>query len=120
MLSLIPKERVAALHSPQEHALLTNGPAQGPSSSVNAICAHMTPRQRQVLAVMMQGKSNKAICRALNLAEPTVKNHVTAILKALNVSTRTEAVVKVTTAAASSLSCSYTIATSYSTTWKQV
>jgi len=44
---------------------------------------------------MMQGKSNKAICRALDLAEPTVKNHVTAILKALKVSNRTEAVIAV-------------------------
>ena len=44
---------------------------------------------------MMRGKSNKAICRILNLAEPTVKNHVTAILKALKASNRTEAVVLV-------------------------
>ena len=36
---------------------------------------------------MMQGKSNKLICRALDLAEPTVKNHVSAILKALEVTT---------------------------------
>jgi DNA-binding NarL/FixJ family response regulator len=42
---------------------------------------------------MMQGKNNKLICRTLNLAEPTVKNHVTAILKALKVSNRTEAVI---------------------------
>jgi FixJ family two-component response regulator len=33
-----------------------------------------------VLALMMQGKSNKAICSVLELAEPTVKNHVAAIL----------------------------------------
>jgi DNA-binding NarL/FixJ family response regulator len=44
---------------------------------------------------MMSGKSNKAICRILKLAEPTVKNHVTAILKALKVSNRTEAVIMV-------------------------
>jgi len=43
----------------------------------------------------MQGKSNKAICRVLNLAEPTVKNHVTGILKALEVTNRTEAVIAV-------------------------
>jgi DNA-binding NarL/FixJ family response regulator len=43
----------------------------------------------------MEGKSNKAICRVLNLAEPTVKNHVTAILKALELSNRTEAVIAV-------------------------
>jgi DNA-binding NarL/FixJ family response regulator len=53
----------------------------------------LTERQKAVLALMMQGKSNKAICRALDLAEPTVKNHVTAILKALGVTNRTEAVI---------------------------
>jgi DNA-binding NarL/FixJ family response regulator len=55
----------------------------------------VTERQLDVLALMMQGKSNKAICRALNLAEPTVKNHVRAILKALKATNRTEAVIAV-------------------------
>lgn len=55
----------------------------------------LTARQLDVLALMMQGKSNKAICRVLNLAEPTVKNHVTAILRALKVSNRVEAVIAV-------------------------
>src|SRR6266568_7010383 len=55
----------------------------------------LTERQIDVLALMMQGKSNKAICRVLDLAEPTVKTHVRAILKALNVSNRTEAVIAV-------------------------
>jgi len=63
---------------------------------------------------MMQGKSNKAICRILNLAEPTVKNHVTAILKALKVTNRTEAVIKVAKASAASMSYTYTIS-GYST-----
>jgi DNA-binding NarL/FixJ family response regulator len=55
----------------------------------------LTERQVDVLALMMRGKSNKAICRVLNLAEPTVKNHVRAILKALKVTNRTEAVIAV-------------------------
>lgn len=55
----------------------------------------LTERQGQVLALMMQGKSNKAICRALKLAEPTVKYHVAAVLKALQVTNRTEAVLAV-------------------------
>ena len=55
----------------------------------------LTERQLGVLALMMQAKSNKAICRVLNLAEPTVKNHVTAILRALKVSNRIEAVIAV-------------------------
>jgi DNA-binding NarL/FixJ family response regulator len=45
----------------------------------------LTDRQLDMLALMMQGKNNKSICRMLNLAEPTVKNHVTAILKAMKV-----------------------------------
>ena len=53
----------------------------------------LTERQMDVLALMMQGKSNKAICRVLDLAEPTVKNHVSAILKALRATNRTEAVI---------------------------
>jgi DNA-binding NarL/FixJ family response regulator len=58
--------------------------------------AGLSERQLDVLALMMQGKSNKVICRNLDLAEPTVKNHVTAILRALKVSNRTEAVIAVT------------------------
>jgi glutathionyl-hydroquinone reductase len=53
----------------------------------------LTDRQLEVLALLMQGKNNKTICRMLKLAEPTVKNHVTAILKALKVTSRTEAVI---------------------------
>jgi DNA-binding NarL/FixJ family response regulator len=55
----------------------------------------LTSRQGDVLGLMMQGKSNKAICRVLSLAEPTVKNYVTAILKTLKVTNRTEAVIAV-------------------------
>ena len=35
----------------------------------------LTERQIDVLALMMQGKSYKAVCRELDLAEATVKNH---------------------------------------------
>jgi DNA-binding NarL/FixJ family response regulator len=52
----------------------------------------ITPRQADVLALLLAGKSNKVICRDLNLAESTVKNHVAAVFKALNVTTRVQAV----------------------------
>jgi DNA-binding NarL/FixJ family response regulator len=55
----------------------------------------LSERQLDVLAHLMQGKNNKVICRVLGLAEPTVKNHVTAILRALKVTNRTEAVIAV-------------------------
>ena len=55
----------------------------------------LTDRQIEVLALLMKGKSNKIIAKTLNMAVPTVKNHITAVLKALNVMSRTEAVIKV-------------------------
>jgi DNA-binding NarL/FixJ family response regulator len=53
----------------------------------------LTPRQSEVLALVLAGKSNKVIGREMALAEGTVKNHVAAVLKALNVTTRTQAVI---------------------------
>jgi DNA-binding NarL/FixJ family response regulator len=52
----------------------------------------LTERQADVLMLLVQGKPNKLICRDLRLSEGTVKVHVSAILKALHVHTRTQAV----------------------------
>ncbi|NQU62349.1 MAG: response regulator transcription factor [Rhodospirillales bacterium] len=56
----------------------------------------LTPRQRDVLGFIAQGYSNKKIATELNLAEGTVKLHVAALLKALGVNNRTEAVFEAT------------------------
>lgn len=53
----------------------------------------LTPRQAEILYLVLQGKPNKTICRELSLAEGTVKTHLGAVLRSLNVTTRTEAVV---------------------------
>jgi DNA-binding NarL/FixJ family response regulator len=53
----------------------------------------LTERQRDVLQLIMKGLPNKLICRQLQLAEGTVKVHVSAVLKALGVRSRTQAVV---------------------------
>lgn len=52
----------------------------------------LTPRQIEVLRLIAMGKSNKQIAYELGLSEGTVKLHVTAILKLLNVYNRTGAV----------------------------
>jgi DNA-binding NarL/FixJ family response regulator len=70
-------------------------PASGAKPKASPRDLGLTDRQVDVLALLMQGKSNKAIGRVLDLAEPTVRNHVTAVLKALNVTNRTEAVLAV-------------------------
>lgn len=53
----------------------------------------LTPRQLQVLELMCEGMSNKEIAIRLGMAEGTVKIHVTAILRAMNASNRTHAVI---------------------------
>ena len=63
--------------------------AQSPPTNIG-----LSNRQLEVLALLMQGKNNKTICRILNLSEATVKTHVTAVLRALNATNRTEAVVR--------------------------
>ena len=56
----------------------------------------LTERQRGVLRLMLLGLPNKAICKELDLAEGTVKVHVSAILRALGVATRAQVVVAAT------------------------
>lgn len=54
--------------------------------------AELTPRQRDVLMRLVQGKPNKIIARELGISDTTVKTHVSAVLQCLGVHNRTEAV----------------------------
>ena len=71
--------------------------APGSSARAGAPLAALglTPRQTDVLALLLQGQPNKLIARALNLSVETVKDHVAAVLRTLNVSSRTQAVLAV-------------------------
>jgi DNA-binding NarL/FixJ family response regulator len=55
----------------------------------------LTPRQTDVLSLLLKGLPNKLIARELNVAVDTVKDHVAAVLRALGVSSRTQAVLVV-------------------------
>ena len=67
--------------------------ALGGEGGGEAALSHLTPRQREVLALLAQGKTNKQIANELGLAAGTVKVHMSRILKALNVHNRTQAVI---------------------------
>ena len=56
----------------------------------------LSPREREILAHIATGASNKEIARALDIAETTVKIHVQHILRKLNLSSRVQAAVYVT------------------------
>lgn len=71
--------------------VLDQAPADG---AAGADIAGLTPRQQEVLRALCRGQPNKLIARELGLTEGTVKIHIAAILRALQVRNRTEAVVR--------------------------
>lgn len=55
----------------------------------------LTPRQTEVLGLLLKGQPNKLIARELKLSVETVKDHVAAVLRTLGVASRTQAVLAV-------------------------
>jgi DNA-binding NarL/FixJ family response regulator len=73
---------------------VSNAPAgEPPRSACRPADLGLTPRQADVLYQILQGKSVKLISRDLALSSSTVKAHTSAVLRALNVTTRVQAVV---------------------------
>jgi len=56
-----------------------------------AALAALNQRERQILTLVAQGKTNKEIARAISLSEKTVRNYVSAILAKLRLHHRSEA-----------------------------
>jgi len=75
----------------------TGAPASNPEQmqDLASRLAQLTRQERTVLDYIVNGKSNKVVPIELNIAESTVKAHVSAILRKLKVSSRTQAVIKV-------------------------
>lgn len=67
--------------------------ASGPTAAPGVTAPALTQRQRDVLACLREGKSNKQIAYELGLSEGTVKIHVTAVMRSLGVRNRTQAVI---------------------------
>lgn len=61
------------------------------TATTERLLTQLTQRQYEVLQLMARGKTNKDISRELGISENTIKVHVTAILKVLSVSNRTQA-----------------------------
>lgn len=67
--------------------------ADAPAAPSAEMGLGLSPRQLDVLKLLINGKSNKVICRELDLSESTVKTHLAAIFRRLDVNSRTQAVV---------------------------
>jgi DNA-binding CsgD family transcriptional regulator len=89
----VPRARLAELEAALARAvaLLRAG---DPSLEGSEAAATLTPRQRDIRALLRDGLSNRAIARRLGLAEGTVKLHVSALLRRLGARNRTEAALK--------------------------
>lgn len=66
-------------------------PEGGPGSGSETV-EELTPREREVLALLVKGKQNKEIAAELSIAERTVKFHISSIFGKLGAGNRTEAV----------------------------
>lgn len=60
------------------------------SSATDDRLARLTPREREVLALVVDGKTNKAIGEALGIAEGTVKSHIRQMMLTMRVKNRTQ------------------------------
>ena len=89
MLSAVPPGIVAGVAAASE----TAAPRASGAHTLEHLRNVLTERQVEVLQLLSQGKPNKLIGRALGISEGTVKIHLAAIFRALNVRNRTEAVV---------------------------
>ena len=99
-----PERLVAALTAVSEGVLVLapefrsalTSPRESLSDLSTLPPADLTPREREVLQLLAEGLSNKAIARRLQISDHTVKFHVTAIMTKLHAQSRTEAVVRAT------------------------
>jgi two-component system NarL family response regulator len=83
-------EAIRAVHSGQKRL-----PPEVAAKLAERVTAEaLTPREIEVLTGLAQGKSNKEIGLALNIAEGTVKVHVNSLLGKLGVADRTQAVLE--------------------------
>jgi len=78
-------------HAPPAQGMAVGEPH--PASTLQTLRSLLTERQVDVLRLLAMGKPNKSIARDLNISEGTVKIHLAAIFRALNVRNRVEAVV---------------------------
>ena len=90
-LTVLPRALLPAL---LEGALAGAALAADWHDGDDAVGARLTPREREVLAAMAEGASNKAIARRLDISFHTAKFHVAAILAKLDADSRTEAVTR--------------------------
>jgi DNA-binding NarL/FixJ family response regulator len=91
LLEALQRITSGAVYLPPICNLSADEPGQPEGEHPVEVWRRLTPRQHEVLQLLAEGKSNKQICRVLNVAEGTIKNHLYALFRQIGVSNRTEA-----------------------------
>lgn len=80
-------EALAALHR-----IEATGPALAPSAATSGVALpdSLSPREKEVLALVAEGRSNKAIAEALYVSPNTIKTHVASLLNKLHAESRVQ------------------------------
>lgn len=73
-------------------SLLAAAPRAAVPQALDAL--GLSPRQTEVLSLLVEGEGNKVIARELGISEATVKSHISAVLNQFGVATRTQVVVE--------------------------
>jgi len=84
---------IQAIRDLEENGTLSAQPSRSTEVKFVAEKTPLTRREAEVLRLMAEGKSNKAIGEQLFISEKTVKNHVSSILQKMEVDDRTQAVI---------------------------
>ncbi len=88
---IVRGETVVAPNLTQILAKVVKG--EDPLESKQSPLDNLTPREREILSLLAEGQSNKVIARNLGISDGTVKLHVKAILRKLDIHSRVEAAV---------------------------
>jgi DNA-binding CsgD family transcriptional regulator len=79
-------EALAAVEDPDGNS----APARRALAPSTAVAEALSPREREVLALVAEGRTNKAIAEALYVSPNTIKTHVASLLQKLDAGTRVE------------------------------
>jgi len=88
----MPLQETMTSHPDVGRRLLEEFQAIARNPRLRDVMAPLSQREMELLRQLGQGRSNKEIAHVLNITPQTVKNHITAILRKLDVNDRTQAV----------------------------